>query len=78
MYVELGFHRYIGYYSAMPKLPRKAGMMVNDILLGRKVEIQIKNKDKVVSLGLAPLHRPTKTIKGIIGNNRILSLSDKL
>lgn len=55
MQVESGFHRYIGFYSAMPKVLRKAGIKLNDIFTWEeKIEIRVKHKEKLVTIGLAP------------------------
>lgn len=79
MRVESGFHRYIGYYSAMPRLLRKAGIQLNEIFTWEeKIEIRVKESDKLVALGIAPIFGPLKMIKGILGNNELVSMRDKL
>ncbi|MCP8968567.1 NAD(P)/FAD-dependent oxidoreductase [Ectobacillus ponti] len=79
MEVESGFHRYIGYYTTMPKVLRKAGIRLNEIFTWEeKIEIRVKHDDKLVTLGLAPLFGPLKLISGVLGNNKLLSLRDKL
>lgn len=79
MAVESGLHRYIGYYSALPKLLKKCDVKIGDIVTWEeKVDILIKNKNKKLVLGLAPLFGPVKTLRGILGNNDILSVKDKL
>lgn len=78
MKVESGFHRYIGYYSALPEILRKARIRLNDIFTWEeKVEIRVKDEDRLVTLGLAPLYGPLKTIRGILGNNDVISPFDK-
>ena len=79
MRVESGLHRYIGYYSALPRLLKKCGVKIGDIVTWEeKVDILIKDKNKKMVLGLAPLFGPVKTARGVLGNNDILSLQDKL
>lgn len=79
MKVESGFHRYIGFYSEMPKMLRKAGIQLNEIFTWEeKVEIRVRKKEKLITLGAAPLFGPKKTIMGILGNNELLPLRDKL
>ena len=79
MQVESGLHRYIGYYSALPSLLKKCGVKIGDIVTWEeKVDILIKNKNKKLVLGLAPLFAPIKTARGILGNNDILTVKDKL
>lgn len=79
MQVESGLHRYIGYYSALPKLLKKCGVKIGDIVTWEeKVDILIKDENKKLVLGLAPLFAPVKTLRGIFGNHDILSVKDKL
>ena len=79
MQVESGLHRYIGYYSALPKLLKKCGVKIGDIVTWEeKADILIKNENKKLVLGLAPLFGPIKTARGVLGNNDILTVQDKL
>lgn len=79
MAVESGLHRYIGYYSALPRLLKKCGVKIGDIVTWEeKVDILVKYTDKKLVLGLAPLFAPVKTLKGVLGNNDLLSTKDKL
>ncbi len=79
MEVESGLHRYIGYYSALPKLLKKCGVKIEEIVTWEeKVDILIKNENRKLVLGVAPFFAPFKTIRGILGNNNILTLQDKL
>lgn len=79
MAVESGLHRYIGYYSALPKLLKKCGVKTGDIVTWEeKADILIKNENKKLVLGLAPFFAPVKTARGILGNNDALSVKDKL
>lgn len=79
MDVESGLHRYIGYYSALPKLLEKCGVDIDDIVTWEdKVDILVKGENKKLVLGLAPLLAPIKTLRGIFGNSDVLSKQDKL
>lgn len=79
MAVESGLHRYIGYYSALPKLLKKCGVRIDDIVTWEdKVDILIKGESNKLVLGLAPLLAPIKTVRGLLGNSDALSVSDKL
>lgn len=79
MQVESGLHRYIGYYSALPKLLKKCGVKIGDIVTWEeKVDILVKNENKKLVLGLAPLFAPIKTLRGVFGNHDILRVKDKL
>ncbi|OEH53468.1 carotene 7,8-desaturase [Oceanobacillus sp. E9] len=78
MDVESGFHRYIGFYSAMPKMLRKAGISLNDIFAWEeKVEVREKYTNEVVKIGVAPLFGPMKLLRSLAGNNQVLSFRDK-
>jgi len=79
MKVESGLHRHIGYYSALPKLLKKCGVSINDIVTWEeKVDILIKDKNKKLVLGVAPLFGFKKMICSLLGNRDILSAYDKL
>lgn len=79
MQVESGLHRYIGYYTALPRLLKKCGVKIGDIVTWEeKADIIIKNENKKLVLGLAPLFAPVKTLRGVLGNNDILTAKDKL
>ncbi len=78
MLIESGFHRHIGFYKQLPKILKKVNVKINDIVMWEKdLEIKLKNNDSII-LGIAPFYSPIKFIKGMIGNNHILSLKDKL
>lgn len=79
MDVESGLHRYIGYYSALPKLLKNCGVKIGDIVTWEeKADIIVKNKNQKLVLGMAPLFAPVKTLRGILGNKDILTIRDKL
>ena len=51
MAVESGLHRYIGYYSALPRLLKKCGVKIGDIVTWEeKVDILVKYADKSLFL----------------------------
>ncbi|OCA81947.1 NAD(P)/FAD-dependent oxidoreductase [Pseudobacillus wudalianchiensis] len=78
MDVESGFHRYIGYYTHLPRVLRKAGVELSEIFMWEeKIHVRV-NDEKPLVLGMAPLFGMIKTIKGLVGNRRYLSLKDKL
>ena len=79
MEVESGLHRYIGYYTELPRFLRKCGIRLKDILTWEeKIDILVKDKNRKVVLGVAPFFAPIKTIRGVFGNNEDLSAKDKL
>ena len=79
MKVESGLHRYIGYYSALPKLLKKCGVEIERLVTWEeKVDILVKEKNKKLVLGVAPLFGFRKTIRGLAENEDVLSTKDKL
>lgn len=79
MLVESGFHRHIGYYEALPKILKKAGVEVDDIVQWEEqIDIRIKGSKDQASFGISPVYGPIATIKGALGNNDILTMEDKL
>ncbi len=79
MAVESGLHRYIGYYSALPRLLKNCGVELNDIVTWEeKVDILIKNENKKIVLGIAPFFGPLKTLRGALENRDALTWRDKL
>lgn len=79
MPVESGLHRYIGYYSALPRLLKSCGVSLNEMVTWEeKADVLIKNENKKMVLGLAPVFAPLKTLRGVFGNRDCLSTRDKL
>ena len=79
MKVESGLHRYIGYYSHLPKLLKQCGINIKDIVTWEeKIDILVKDKNTKIVLGVAPFWGPIKTIRGLLDNNDTLTLEDKL
>lgn len=78
MPVESGLHRYIGYYSALPRLLKQCGVRLDDIIVWEDTaEVRLTGGRKLV-LGLAPLLAPLKTLRGLLGNRDCLTARDKL
>ncbi len=79
MKVESGLHRYIGYYSALPKLLKKCGVNIENIVTWEeKADVLVKEKNRKLVLGTAPFFGLRKMIKSLAGNEDVLSLKDKL
>ncbi|MCD7826865.1 MAG: FAD-dependent oxidoreductase [Clostridiaceae bacterium] len=77
--VESGLHRYIGYYSALPKLMKKCGVQLKEMVTWEeKADILIRGEHKKLVLGVAPVFGPKKMIRGILGNRDCWSARDKL
>jgi len=77
MPVESGLHRVLGFYQHFPRLLRRAGIDVNDIVVWEdEVEIRLPDNRGNVVLGAAPLYRPAATAVGALGLLNILSAWD--
>ncbi|HSH31103.1 MAG TPA: FAD-dependent oxidoreductase [Candidatus Saccharimonadales bacterium] len=77
--IESGFHRFLGFYEALPKLLERAGVKLDDILCWEdEIEIRVPDGGPSVVLGFAPLHKPLKTLAGMVTNNDWLTPADKL
>jgi 15-cis-phytoene desaturase len=79
MHVESGFHRVIGYQKNLKATLAKAGVNINKIVMWEEsIEVRSpRHKDSMI-LGIAPVHGPIKMLKGVLGNNDVLSLKDKI
>lgn len=78
MRVESGLHRWLGFYKALPRLFKKAGLDPNDAVIWEdELEIRLPDGGPRGVLGLAPLHRPVQTVAGLLGNNDLMSPADK-
>lgn len=77
MLVESGYHRYLGFYSEMPKLFKKAGLALDDVVKWEdQVEIRVPNGPHG-EFGASLIHKPVKTIRQAITENEVLTLEDK-
>jgi 15-cis-phytoene desaturase len=79
MLVESGLHRVLGFYAALPAVLKRAGVDLNTIVLWEdEFEIRVPDGGPHALFGAAPLHKPLRTIAGLIGNNRLVPPSDKI
>ncbi|WP_068605690.1 hydroxysqualene dehydroxylase [Paenibacillus swuensis] len=81
MEVESGFHKYIGFYSELPKLLERAGINLGEMLTWEttlEIRLPDQEEEEGAVFGLAPGRSPFKAIAGVLGNNDFLSPSDKM
>lgn len=79
MQVESGLHRYIGYYTHLPKLLKECGVRIGDIVTWEeKADVMVKGENKKMVLGLAPVFGPIKAVRTITQNRDFLTGKDKL
>ncbi|MFO7661370.1 MAG: FAD-dependent oxidoreductase [Chloroflexota bacterium] len=78
MHVESGLHRWLGFYKAVPQLFKKAGLDHEDAVIWEdELQIRLPDGGPQAVLGLAPVYNPIETITGFLGNNDLLSPSEK-
>ncbi len=78
MWVESGLHRVLGFYRAFPRLIKKAGLKLTDILIWEdEIEI-ITTEGESAEFAVSLLGKPFKTVSHLLGNNQFLCLQDKL
>jgi 15-cis-phytoene desaturase len=76
MLVESGLHRFLGFYSELPSLLKRAGVEINKLLHWEdEVEVRMPDGEHAV-FGLS-LHKPLKTFGSML-DNEFLSAKDKL
>lgn len=76
MMVESGLHRFLGFYSALPKLLKRAGVDLKDLLCWEdEIEIRVPGGKRAVFA--MSIHKPVKTLVSLLDNNDFLSLKDK-
>lgn len=71
MDVEPGLHRVLGFYTAFPKLVKKAGLKMSDIAIWEN-EVEVKISDGSSNIyGASPSSKPLKTFSSPFKNNLI-------
>lgn len=78
MRVESGLHRYLGFYTEMPRLLKKAGLDLNKLFYWEDEIVIALEGGNTGSFGLAPLFKPFRTLKSVLANNNIFDTKDKL
>ena len=78
MHVESGLHRWLGFYRALPRLFKKAGLDPEDAVVWEdEVQFRLPDGGPQAVVGLAPLHNPVETFAGWLGNLDWLDAGDK-
>lgn len=79
MPVESGLHRFLGFFSALLRLLERAGVDVDAMVCWEdEMEIRLPDGGPRGILGLSPLHKPMRTLGGLLANNKLMSPLDKL
>jgi 15-cis-phytoene desaturase len=77
MPVESALHKFLGFYSELPKLIEKTGTNLDDIVVWEdEMEIITPEGQRAV-FGASPLGKPWETIATALGNNDFLPAEDK-
>jgi 15-cis-phytoene desaturase len=73
MEVESGLHRVLGFYTAFPKLVKKAGLKMKDIIIWEdEIEVKIATgtgKGPSYVYGTSPVFKPVKTFSSPFRNH---------
>jgi 15-cis-phytoene desaturase len=79
MPVESGLHRYLGFFKELPRLLERAGVDLDEMVCWEdEIEIRLPDGGPQAIIGMAPLHKPVRTVGGLLANNDLLSPLDKL
>lgn len=77
MLVESGLHRYLGFYSELPRLMEDAGIDLKKALIWEdEIEIRVPDGPSAV-YGMSLLSRPIETIEAALGKNELLSVAER-
>jgi hypothetical protein len=78
MPVESGLHKFLGIYRELPRLLKEVGIDLSAMLTWVDA-LELHNEQaQSAYFGVAPYHHPLRTLGGILGNNRYVSVLDKL
>jgi 15-cis-phytoene desaturase len=85
MQVESGFHRFIGYYRELPRILKKAGVEVDEIIkweeqidVIKKQNLKESKENIIGTFGISPVQGPVKMLMGFLGNNSLIPPKQKL
>lgn len=71
MPVESGLHRFLGFFSVLPRLLERAGADLGEIVCWEdEFEIRLPDGGAQGILGMSPLHKPLRTVGGFVANKR--------
>ncbi|MDQ4071057.1 MAG: FAD-dependent oxidoreductase, partial [Actinomycetota bacterium] len=79
MPVESGLHRFLGFFSVLPRLLERAGVDLGEMVCWEdEFEIRVPDGGAQGIVGMSPLHKPLRTLGGFLANNDLLSPRDKV
>jgi len=79
MHVESGLHRYLGFYTELPKLIRRVGRELDEVVVWQdEIEIITPDGGPRAVFGVSMIHRPLETLAEALGNNDFLPFGQKL
>ncbi len=76
MTVESGLHRYLGFYTHLPRLIRKAGMNLSDVVFWEDA-VEMRTPGIKPAVYHASVHRPLRSLATFIGNNHYMGWAAK-
>ncbi|WP_022872612.1 hydroxysqualene dehydroxylase [Nesterenkonia alba] len=79
MEVESGLHRYLGFYTALPRLIRHVGKRLDDVVVWEdEIEILTPDGGPRAVFGASMVHKPVTSIAEALGNTHFLPAGQKL
>lgn len=78
MEVESGLHRFLGFYTELPKLMEAAGIDLKSALIWEnEIEIRIPDGGPSAVYGMALFNKPFRSVRGLLGENYMVTPSEK-
>lgn len=77
MMIESGLHRFLGMYTELPRLLKKAGIRLDDMLHWED-EVEIRAPEAQAVFGASVLRKPLKTAATVLGHNDFYSFEEKV
>ena len=79
MPVESGLHRFLGFFKELPRLLERCGVDVGEMVCWEdEFEIRVPDGGPHGIVGMSPLHKPVRTLGGLVANNDLFGPLDKL
>lgn len=77
MMIESGLHRFLGMYTELPRVLKKVGIDLDEMLHWED-ELEIRTPDASAVFGASILRKPLKTAASVLGHNDFYSPEEKL
>jgi 15-cis-phytoene desaturase len=79
MEVETGLHRYLGFYTRLPRLMRHVGVPLRSMITWTdEIEMRVPDGGPSATFSTSLIHRPLRSIASVLGNNHYVPWAQKL